>query len=80
MKNPINQRENRLLFQAVSLLGQLGLIMVISVLLFVILGYYIDQWLGWNGVAIAVCSLLGILCGGAVDWKLLMRFFDKREP
>jgi len=79
MKKATNPKVNKQLLHAVSLLGQLGLIMAVSVLLFVILGYYIDRWLGWSGIAIGICSFLGIICGGAVDWKLLMKYFDKTE-
>jgi len=53
--------------------------MAVCILLFVVLGLYLDKVLGLRGVAISICSLLGIVSGGVCAWKLLARAFDNEE-
>ena len=66
-------KKNNDILRAVSLLGQLGLVMVLSILIFVLFGVWIDKTFGLGGIGVGIGAILGILCGGLVDFKLLKK-------
>ena len=74
-----NWKTNNELLKALSLLGQLGLVMAVSILLFIILGVWVDNTLGFKGFGVGLCSFLGIACGGLGVYKLLVRHYKNDE-
>lgn len=52
------------LMDQLTLVTQLGLTMVGSILLGFAVGYYLDKWLGTKGVFLTIFILLGIIGGG----------------
>ena len=73
LKNKPDWKQDASMLKAVSLIGQLGLVMAISILLFVLLGLWLDRLLGWSGIAVGICSFLGIIAGGIVDYRILAK-------
>jgi len=51
--------------------------MSVSILLFVLLGVWIDKIGGFGGIGVGICSVLGILCGGVVVYKILIKYLEK---
>jgi len=74
LKNKPDWKKDNEILRAISLLGQLGLVMVASILIFVLLGLWVNKTFGLGSIIIGVCSFLGILCGGIVNFRLLKRW------
>jgi F0F1-type ATP synthase assembly protein I len=72
-----NWKTDTQILRAFSLIGQLGLIMIVSILVFVLLGFYLDKLLGFKGLFIGILSLFGIFCGSFVVYNLLKKIFKK---
>ena len=70
-------KTNNDILKAISLLGQLGLLMASSILLFILLGVWIDRQFSLTGIGVALCSLFGILCGGFLVFRLLEKYFKE---
>lgn len=59
-----------------ALVSQVGLTMGGSVVIFLISGYYLDQWLGAGGILIVLFILLGIAGGGYTVYRQIMTLDD----
>jgi len=46
-----------------SLLTQLGLMMAINIIVFLLIGLFLDRWLQSNGIILILCILVGIGSG-----------------
>ena len=55
-----------------TLVMQLGLTMVGSILLCLAIGYYLDKWLNTKGLFITVFILFGIAGGGYTVYRQIM--------
>lgn len=78
-KNQLDWKENNDILKAVSLLSQLGLIMAVAIIVFIFLGFYFDKLFDFKGLGVGIGAILGVVCGGFVDWKLLSSFFEKNH-
>ena len=62
-----------------TLVMQLGLTMVGSILLCLAVGYYLDKWLNTKGLFITVFILLGIAGGGYTVYRQIMEATNPDE-
>ena len=69
-----NWKKDADVLKSVSLIGQLGLVMAISVIICVVLGLWLDKIFSLNGIMVAVFSFLGVIVGGLTDYKILRKF------
>jgi F0F1-type ATP synthase assembly protein I len=70
-----NSWKNKEFLSAISLLGQLGLIMASSIVISVFSGFYLDRYFQTRGILMAICTMIGIFSGGIVCYHLLKKFF-----
>ena len=75
--NQKSWRVSKELLDTYSLLGQIGLVVAATVVIFVLIGLLVDTVLDARGICIGVGTLLGVLFGGLVCWKLLKKLIDK---
>ena len=64
-----------------TLVTQLGLTMVGSILFCLAVGFYLDKWLGTKGLFIFIFIILGIIGGGYTVFRQIMKIVepDKKE-
>ena len=65
------------LLKHLSLLGQLGLTVVSSILIFFFVFLYLDRKLQTGGILVGVGVFLGVIAGVLAAYKLLKRFYEK---
>jgi ATP synthase protein I len=76
-------KEYRQVTEHVILVTQLGLTMAGSILFCFAIGYYLDKWLGTNGLFLAVFIVLGVFGGGWTVYRQIMAAADDddfRDP
>jgi ATP synthase protein I len=72
-------KKNRAWAENVAIVTQLGLTMAGSIAFCFFIGLKLDQWLGTRGVFTAVFILLGIIGGGVVSYRQIMKVFDEED-
>ena len=55
-----NQKEKREMINAISLITQLGIVMIVSIFVGVFIGIYLDKWLNTTYIFTLIFSLFGI--------------------
>ena len=65
------------LLRHLSLLGQLGLTVITSILIFFFVFLYLDRKLQTGGILVGVGVFLGVIAGVLAAYKLLKRFYEK---
>lgn len=78
-KNKIYWKDNTELLKAVSMLSQLGLVMVSAIVIGVFSGFAIDRYFNFSGIFLAIGTISGVIAGSFVDWKLLINFFKEKN-
>jgi F0F1-type ATP synthase assembly protein I len=78
-KNPLLEhlhvwKTDKEILSTVSLMGKLGLIMTLSVVVFILFGFWMDSVFNINGVGIAI----GTICGLIIGALICMRFSKER--
>ena len=68
---------DREILKYISLITQLGLIMVSSILIFFFAGLFLDKFFHTGHILIIVCIVLGVFTGGFTVYKTLMKFYEK---
>jgi hypothetical protein len=63
----------------ITLLGQLGFLMAGSVFLFFFLGLYIEKVVSFNGLAIIITTITGVLCGFVGVYVLIIRTINEDQ-
>ncbi len=63
----------------VTLIMQLGLTVVFSILFCLAIGYYLDKWLNTKGLFITIFILLGIAGGGYTAYRQIMEMLKPDE-
>ena len=76
----MEKKDYKALMSNLSLVTQLGLTMVGSILFCLAVGYYLDKWLGTRGIFSAVFIVLGILGGGYTVYRQIREVTDERRP
>jgi len=59
------------------LIGRIGFVMVISIVLFSLLGYFVSKKNHFERFAIPVCIIIGVLIGFYLAYQLLKKHFEK---
>jgi len=67
----MNKRRN--FFYYLGLVTQVGFTMVLSILIFLLIGVFLDRKIGSKGIMIFLFSLLGIGAGFFSCYKLIVR-------
>jgi len=78
-----NFRKHVKLAEDVTIVSQLGLTMVGSILFCFAIGYYLDKWLNTKGLFMTLFILLGIMGGGYTVYRQIMEITHKdgdRKP
>ncbi len=65
------------LLRHLSLLGQLGLTVISSILIFFFVFLYLDRKLQTGGILVGVGVFLGVIAGVIAAYKLLKGFYEK---
>lgn len=65
------------LLKHLSLLGQLGLTVISSILIFFFVFLYLDRKLQTGGILVGVGVFLGVIAGVMAAYKLLKGFYEK---
>jgi ATP synthase protein I len=60
-------------------LVNMGMAMVISIILGLIAGFYLDKWLGTEPIFVLVFIFGGILAGFRIMYKTYMKFFAQEN-
>lgn len=61
-----------------SLITQLGLTMIIFIVIFLLIGRYVDKLLGTNQVFLIVGILIGLIGGIYTNYKQLRKFYEDK--
>ena len=61
-------------FAYFALFGEIGVVLFVTTFGGLLFGHWLDQQLGTNPLLVISGFLLGILVGGAADWRILSRF------
>ena len=70
----MSNRESKLsAFTALALAGQLGFAVAVPIVGGVLIGNYLDRWLGAGGVILVFAILFGVACGVYSGFSLLMK-------
>lgn len=69
---------DREILKYISLITQLGLIMVSSILIFFFTGLFLDKLFLTGHIITIVCIVLGVFTGGFTVYKTLMKFYEKQ--
>ena len=72
-------RENRKIFEQLTLVSQLGLTMAGSIGLGFAIGYFLDKWLGTKGIFLTLFILLGIGGGGYTVYRQIRELGDSES-
>ncbi|MBW2060668.1 MAG: AtpZ/AtpI family protein [Deltaproteobacteria bacterium] len=67
------------LFKELTLVTQLGLTMVGSILLCFAIGYFLDKWLGTRGIFLIIFIILGVIGGGFTVYRQILQLYEKRD-
>ena len=72
---------NQETFRFLTLVTQLGLVMVFTILTGLFLGVMLDRLFHWNGICSVVFVVMGVAAGFYQVWRLLIRSLssDKKE-
>lgn len=72
-------RENRKIFEQLTLVSQLGLTMAGSIGLGFVIGFYLDKWVGTRGIFLTLFILLGIGGGGYTVYRQIRELEDSES-
>jgi len=71
----LNGKYYRDVMDQLTLVTQLGLTMVGSILFCFAIGYFLDKWLGTKGLFLTIFIILGVLGGGWTVYRTIMQTF-----
>jgi len=70
--------KDRETLEGLTLISQLGLNIVVSLLIFFLIFLWLDRKLQTNNILLFAGIILGIACGIYLNYKHLKRFYDKK--
>jgi F0F1-type ATP synthase assembly protein I len=76
LPNPITWKTNKQALKGIQLVIRFGSVMVSSIIIFVILGIIADNFFQTNGTLLIIGTIMGIVCGALVGWKLFSDRLD----
>ncbi|MBU0544616.1 MAG: AtpZ/AtpI family protein [Proteobacteria bacterium] len=75
----INYKKNRVLFEDLSVMMQFGLTMAGCILFCLMIGWYLDKWLGTKGIFITIFIILGVIGGGNTVYRQILEITDPKK-
>ncbi len=79
IKNQFVYEDNHEILRALSLLTQLGLVMISSIILFLVIGLFIDRTFNLNNIGLILFIIIGVISGFIADYQLLSKFLKKKK-
>ena len=70
-------KENQAWTKHMSIIMQLGLTMVGSILFCFFVGYYIDKWFATKGIFTVIFIILGVIGGGNVVYRQILEITEE---
>ncbi|MBC8385979.1 MAG: AtpZ/AtpI family protein [Candidatus Cloacimonetes bacterium] len=67
------------ILQYLSLITQLGLTVIVSIMIFFFLFLYLDRKFQTKGILIAIGTFLGVISGIYNGYTILKKFYEKSE-
>lgn len=62
----------------VSILMQIGLTMAGCILFCLLIGFYLDRWLGTRGIFVTVFTLLGVIGGAVTVYRQIREILEPK--
>lgn len=79
IKNQFFYDDNHEILRAISLLTQLGLVMISSIILFFLVGFYLEGVFHTGNILLIFFILTGVISGFIADYKILSKFLQKKK-
>jgi F0F1-type ATP synthase assembly protein I len=76
---PIIPKKDKNVLKYITLMGQIGAVMVSSILIFFLIFYFLGKKFHFEALAIPLGVLLGLFGGFYSVYKLLKNFFEKNN-
>ena len=74
-----NYKKNRVWFEDLSVIMQFGLTMAGCILFCLMIGWYLDKWLGTKGIFITIFIILGVIGGGNTVYRQILEITDPKK-
>lgn len=68
-----NYKKNSTWADNIAIVTQLGLTMVGCIIFCFFIGFFIDKWLGTGGIFVAIFTVLGVIGGGNVCYREILK-------
>ncbi len=72
-------KKNRDWAENLTIVTQLGLTMAGCIVFCFFLGYFLDRWIGWNGVFTTIFILLGVAGGANVCYRQILEVTEPKK-
>ena len=73
-----NYKKHRGWIENVSILMQIGLTMAGCIIFCLLIGFYLDRWLGTRGIFVTVFTLLGVIGGAVTVYRQIREILEPR--
>ncbi|HOE91328.1 MAG TPA: AtpZ/AtpI family protein [Candidatus Cloacimonadota bacterium] len=78
-KNNLSYKVDKGILSAIVLLTQLGLTMALSILLWVLVFFYLKRTYQLHDFFLIIGAILGIITGFIADYHIIMQYFKKED-
>ncbi|HOQ79801.1 MAG TPA: AtpZ/AtpI family protein [Candidatus Cloacimonadota bacterium] len=78
-KNNLSYKVDKGILSAIVLLTQLGLTMALSILLWVLVFFYLKRTYQLHDFFLIIGAILGIITGFIADYRIIMQYFKKED-
>ena len=82
-KRLFSYKKNSEIAENMAIVMQLGLTMAGCIIFCFFIGFYLDKWLGTNGIFVTVFIILGVIGGGNTAYRQILKITEahkKDEP
>jgi hypothetical protein len=77
-KKGLNYKIDRGILSALALLTQLGLTMAISIILWILVFFFIKRFFNLSDFLIILGAIIGVFSGFYADYRIIMHYFNKQ--
>jgi F0F1-type ATP synthase assembly protein I len=74
-----NYKKNSTWAENIAIVTQLGLTMAGCILFCFFIGFYLDKWLGTGGIFVTIFILLGVIGGGNVCYREILKITNVKK-
>ncbi len=78
-QNGLNYKVDKGILSALTLLTQLGLVMIASVLLWVLIVFYLKRLFFLHDLFLILGAVLGVATGFWADYHIIIQYFKKQD-